>query len=226
MTLRRLGRVVHDPLDATRRDLKTLPWADGLKAPLSRYRAQQPTAQDLGRVDAYQVGPLEMLETPHVRVRALEGELAHMFATLMATLEATLDADSARKVAYAAGRTHGARRLGTFLAGQGLPGGPRTMAMWQDTAHASAGARHTSALFVHYDDELVEVVRTEDSFGAHTGEESATTMAFFDGFMDGYKVMDPLLSHVEELTRERSDGVVEFIHRFWYLPEASTAKRL
>ena len=92
------------------------------------------------------------------------------------------------------------------------------MAAWQDTSHSSAGARHASALFVHYDQELVEVVRTEDSFGMHTGDEPPNVTAFFDGMIDGYHAADPALSCVEELVRERNDGSIEFVHRFWYLP--------
>jgi hypothetical protein len=92
------------------------------------------------------------------------------------------------------------------------------MGLWQDTAHSSAGARHTAALFARYDDELVEVVRTEDSLGTSIGNEPAVTMAFLDGLVDAYKAVAPQLSHVEELVRERPDGGPEFVHRFWFLP--------
>jgi hypothetical protein len=109
-------------------------------------------------------------------------------------------------------------RLGTFLSAQGLPGGVESMAMWQDTAHASAGAQHTTALFARYDDEVIEVTRTEDSFGS-VGQQSPATKAYFDGFIDGYQSVDPQLSHVEELWRERLDGQTEFVARFWYLPK-------
>ena len=51
------------------------------------------------------------------------------------------------------------------------------MAAWQDTSHSSAGARHASGLFVRHDAELVEVVRTEDSFGMHTGEAVVQTIS-------------------------------------------------
>jgi hypothetical protein len=88
------------------------------------------------------------------------------------------------------------------------------MVMWQDTAHASAGARHTSALFARYDDEVVEVTRTEDSFGS-VGQQPPATTAYFDG----YQSVDPQLSHVEELWRERPDGKTEFVPRFWYRPK-------
>ena len=93
------------------------------------------------------------------------------------------------------------------------------MAAWQDTSHSSAGSRHASALFVRHDAELVEVVRTEDSFGMHTGEEPANAKAFIDGLIDGYHEADPSLSYVEELVRERPNGNLEFVHRFWYLPK-------
>jgi len=53
----------------------------------------------------------------------------------------------------------------------------------------------------------------------HTGHEPPNVTAFFDGMMDGYKKADPLLSHVEEMVRERLDGTTEFVHRFWYLPQ-------
>jgi len=69
-----------------------------------------------------------MLENPHLKVRALENELAHMFRNFLVTLEQTLDQEGARKVAYTAGLAHGKRRLGTFLNGQGLPGGVESMA--------------------------------------------------------------------------------------------------
>jgi hypothetical protein len=160
-----------------------------------------------------------MLENPHLKVRALENELAHMFRNFLVSLEETLDEERARKVAYAAGLAHGKRRLGTFLSGQGLPRGVESMAMWQDTAHASAGARHTTALFARYDDEVIEVTRTEDSFGS-VGQQSPATMAYCDGFIDGYQSVDPQLSHVEELWRERPDGRTEFVARFWYLPKS------
>lgn len=217
MPVSRLGRVSQDPLDTSERDMKTLPWADATRQALARYREQQPSAEELAKVEAYRLTPAEMFANPHLRVRALENELAHMFRNFLTALDQTLAAESAYKVAYAAGVGHGTRRLGTFLS-QGLPGGTESMAMWQDTAHSSAGARHTSALFARYDGELVEVVRREDSFGS-TGDQSATTQAYFDGFIDGYKQTDPGLSDVQELSREGADGSVEFVHRFWYRAE-------
>ena len=111
-----------------------------------------------------------------------------------------------------------ATALARYRQRQALPGGPESMARWQDTAHASAGARHTSALFARYDHEMVEVTRTEDSFGA-VGEHSPTTQAYFDGFIDGYKTVDPRLSHAEEFRRERPDGATEYVVRFRYTPE-------
>jgi hypothetical protein len=219
MPVHRFGLVTQDPPDVAARQLRTLPWADETAKALARYREQQPTAEELGRVDAYQTTPVEMLENPHLKVRALENELAQMFRNFLVSLEQTLDEEGARKVAYAAGLAHGKRRLGTFLSGQGLPGGVESMVMWQDTAHASAGARHTSALFARYDDEVVEVTRTEDSFGS-VGQQPPATTAYFDGFIDGYQSVDPRLSHVEELWRERPDGRTEFVARFWYRPES------
>ncbi len=129
----------------------------------------------------------------------------------------TVDAPTARAICYAAGLAHGKRRLGTFLAGCGSAGGVKAMAAWQDTSHSSAGARHSTALFARHDSELVEVVRTEDSFGMHTGDVPPNVTAFFDGLIDGYHLADPLLSCVGELVRERPDGTLEFVHRFWYL---------
>jgi hypothetical protein len=218
MPVHRFGLVSQDPPDTAARQLTTLAWADATAEALARYREEQPAPEDLERVDAYQTTPVEMLENPHLKVRALENELAHMFRNFLVSLEQTLDADSARKVAYAAGLAHGKRRLGTFLRGQKLPGGVASMAMWQDTAHASAGARHTSALFARYDDEVIEVTRTEDSFGS-VGQQSPATMAYFDGFIDGYQSVDPQLSRVDELWRERPDGKTEFVARFWYRPK-------
>ena len=224
MSLHRYGLVSEDPSDTAGRALTTLPWAEEATAALARYRAEQPSPAELARVDAYQTTPTEMLGNPHLKVRAIENELAHMFRNFLVSLEQNLDAESARKVAYAAGLAHGKRRLGTFLSGQGLQSGAETMAMWQDTAHASAGARHTSALFARYDREVVEVVRTEDSFGS-VGLQSTTTAAYFDGFIDGYKSIDPQLSHVDELRRKRPDGTTEFVARFWYLPEHQPESR-
>jgi hypothetical protein len=219
MTLRRLGRVSHDPLDTTKRNLKPLPWAQTTRAALTRYREQQPSPEDLARVAGCQVTPLEFLENPHLRDWALANEVVWMFGNLMTTLEQTLDAETARKVAYAAGLTHGKRWLGTFLSGQGLSGGAKAMAMWNDTGHSSAGPRTMAGLFARYDEELVEVVRTEDAFNVHTSKESAVAMAFFDGLVDGYKAADPKLSYVEEMVRERPGGGVDFVLRYWYLPE-------
>jgi hypothetical protein len=216
MPLDRLGRVTQSPSEKFHEDLRYLPWAETGREALSKYRAQQPSAEQLAKVDAYALSPLEYFESPHLRVRSLENELAHMYGTWLQAIEQTLDAETARKVAYAAGLIHGTRRLGAFRKALSLPSGTRTMAMWQDTAHASAGSKHTSALWVRYDDELVEVVRTEDSFAAHSGKESDAQKAFFDGFIDGYKAADPSLSRVEEMTRERADGRVEYVHRFWY----------
>lgn len=218
MAVHRRGLVADDPPDSSERQLSTLPWAASAATALTHYRQQQPTAEDLARVDACQTTPMEMLRNPQLKVRAIENELALLLRTFIASLGDTLDEDSACQVAYAAGLAHGTRRLRTFLHGQTLPGGPESMARWQDTAHASAGARHTSALFARYDHELVEVTRTEDSFGS-VGEQSPTIQAFFDGFIDGYKAVDPRLSHVEEFRRERSDGEQEFVVRFWYSPE-------
>jgi hypothetical protein len=223
METNRYGLVDQDPSDTTRRDLTTLPWAEETAQALTHYRAAQPSPAELARVDAYETTPAEMLANPHLKVRAIENELAHMFGNFLISLETTLDEESATKVAYAAGLAHGKRRLSTFLAGQGLSGGVKAMAMWQDTAHASAGARHTSALFARYDDELVEVVRTEDSFGS-VGQQSPSTKAYFDGFVEGYHAVDPQLSGVDELWRTRPDGATEFVARFWYLPQTSNEK--
>ncbi len=218
MAVHRLGLITGDLPDSSERTLSTLPWAASAATALTEYHRQQPGAEDLARVDACQTTPVEMLHNPHLKVRAIENELAHLLRTFIVSLENTLDEDSACRVAYAAGLAHGIRRLRTFLHGQTLPGGPESMARWQDTAHASAGARHTSALFARYDHEVVEVTRTEDSFGS-VGEQSPTIQAFFDGFIDGYKTVDPRLSHVEEFRRERPDGEQEFVVRFWYSPE-------
>ncbi len=62
------------------------------------------------------------------------------------------------------------------------------------------------------------MTRTEDSFGS-VGEQSPPTQAYFDGFIDGYKTVDPRLSHAEEFRRERPDGTTEFVVRFRYTPE-------
>lgn len=35
-----------------------------------------------------------------------------------------------------------------------------------------------------------------------------------------YQTVDPRLSHVDELWRERPDGTTEFVARFWYLPKS------
>lgn len=220
MPFTRLGRVQQDSADARARDLKTLPWADGAQAAVERYRRAQPTAADLARVDNYEVPAQEYFENVHLRVRALENASGFMFRNFISTLEGQLAEEDACKVAYAAGLSHGTHRMGKFMEGHKEPGGPRSMAMLQDFGHSSAGPRHATALFARYDDELVEVARTEDSYGAHTGTESEVTKAFFDGFADGYMATDPGLSRVEELTRERPDGKTEFVHRFWYSPQA------
>jgi hypothetical protein len=210
--------VANDSPDTVGDDLTMLSWAAETEQALARYRQELPSPDALSRVDSYQVTPSEMLANPHLRIRAIETELAHLFRNFVATLEQTLDEPQACKVAYAAGLAHGKRRLSTFLDGQSLQGGPKTMAMWQDTAHSSAGPRHTSALVARYDNHVVEVSRTEDSFGS-VGEQSPAMVAYFDGFADGYTEIDPQLSYVEELVRKRSDGRSEFVTRFWYEQE-------
>ncbi|MFR9803740.1 hypothetical protein ACL02T_15745 [Pseudonocardia sp. RS010] len=203
------------------RCLRTLSWAERANTALERYRDRQPAAHELARVAHYRATPLEFLENPHLRVQALENELAHSFDLMWSALEETLDVETACRVSYSAGLLHGKRRLGTFLAGLESSGGAESMAMWQDTAHASAGPRHTTALFARYDHELVEVARTDDSFGTTGKAQSPVRAAFFDGFIDGYKAVDPALREVEEMTRTSADGTVETVHRFWYYPEGS-----
>lgn len=220
MTLYRLGLVSEEPSSIEGRTMKTLPWAEEAGAALVRYREEQPSPADLERVDTYQTTPTEMLRNPHLKVRAIENELTHMFRNFVGTIAQILDAETAAKVAYAAGLAHGKRRLSTFFAGQGLTGGVEAMAKWQDSAHAAAGARHTTALFAHYDHEIIEVVRTEDSFGA-SDQQSPVVNSYFAGFIDGYKSIDPKLSHVEEFWRKRADGVTEFVARFHYLADDS-----
>ena len=216
MPLHRLGRVTEDPVDSNKRDMKMLPWAQqGIEA-LAQYRSEQPNVEDIARARTYAMSPVDYLRNPHFRVRTLEDELGNMFRTWLVAVENSTDTETAKKIAYTAGLAHGTRRLGTFIKDLGLPGGAKTMAMRQDTAHAASGVRHTSALWAKYDDDLVEVVRTEDSFGAHTGKESEVQVAFFDGFIDGYIAADPQRIRVEELTRERADGRLEFVHRFWF----------
>ena len=216
MPLTRRGWVDDPDAELGARDWRTLPWVADTEAALERDRGRHPSADDLRRIDAYRVAPAEYLDNPHFRMRMLESELAHMLRTWLGALTEVLDEETACKVAHAVGMTHGKRRLGTFLKGQGLPGGAESMAMWQDTAHAGAGVKHTSALFARYDDELVEVRRTEDSFGSHEGKPPPASDAFFDGFVDGYMTTDPKLASVEELKRRLPDGGVEFIHRFRY----------
>ena len=215
MPLIRHGRVKADPVDTAKRQMKTLPWAD--KTALAKYREAQPSAADLALVDRFQKTPLDFLGNPYLRIRMLENELAQWPRTWIAAAEQTVDAATAVKIAYAAGFAHGKRRFGTFLKGRGSSGGVEAMVAWQDTSHSSAGSRHASALFARYDDELVEVVRTEDSFGMHTGDEPAGAKAFVDGLIDGYHAVDPTLTRVEELVRERANGGLEFVHRFWFL---------
>jgi hypothetical protein len=60
-------------------------------------------------------------------------------------------------------------------------------------------------------DTTIEVAGTEDSFGS-VGQQSPATVAY----LDGYQSVDPQLSHVDELWRERPDGKTEFVVRFWY----------
>jgi hypothetical protein len=216
MPLRRLGLVDAETSATGQKDLKFLPWKDEMSVALDSNVRQQPSAEDLARVENYQVSPLEYLQNPHMRIKALESEMALMFGTWMKAIGELLEEEIACKVAYTVGLNHGRRRLTTFREGQGLPPGPKTMAMWQDTGHSSAGMKHTSALFAAYNENLVEIARTEDSFGAHTGEEQATMKAFFDGFIDGYQAADPDLKAVQELTRRLPDGRLEFVHRFWY----------
>jgi hypothetical protein len=216
MPLNRRGMIEQEDADVACRNLKPLPWAAETQEALARYQAEQPSAEELRKVEAYEFAPEDYFERPHLRVKSLESQLAHMFRTWLQAVEANLPEQDACKVAYAAGLSHGSRRLSTFLKREDLPQGTEMMAMFQDTAHASAGARHASALFARYDDELVEISRTEDSFGAHGGEESPGLRAFFDGFIDGYQQADPALTSVEEMTRKLPNGKVRFIHRFWY----------
>ena len=216
MPLTRLGLVDHDDASVASRDLKRLPWAAEAELALARYQDEQPSAEDLRKLEAYELAPLDYFERPHLRVKSLESQLTHMIRTWLQAAEAVLPEADACNVAYAAGLSHGSRRLSTFLNRQDLPGGTEMMAMFQDTAHASAGVRHVSALFARYDDELVEVSRTEDSFGAYGGLESPGFKAFFDGIIDGYKKADPRLSSAEEMTQELPNGQIEYVHRFWY----------
>jgi hypothetical protein len=217
MPLRRLGLVTDEESSTGQENMEFLPWKDTLEEKLTLYLDQQPSKDDLARVEAYQVAPMDFFDNPHLRIKSLESEMAHMFKAWMGAVESVLDEESACKVAYAVGRTHGKRRLTTFRNGQGLPPGSKTMAMWQDTGHSCAGTKHTSALFARYNDNVVEISRTEDSFGAHTGKDPEAMKAFFDGFIDGYQDADPELRSVEELTRKLPDGRLEFVHRFWYI---------
>jgi hypothetical protein len=216
MPLRRLGLVDAGQAATGQTDLEFLPWKGAMSDALARYVEQQPSAEDLARVGACQVSPLEYLENPHLTIKALESEKTLMFLDCMKAIGELLDEETACKVAYKVGLNYGKRRLTTFREGQGLPPGSKTMAMYQDTGHASAGMKQTSALFAKFNDSLVEISRTEDPFDAHTGEEKATMKAFFDGFIDGYMEADPALRSVEELMRTLSDGRLEFVHRFWY----------
>ena len=59
--IRCFGLVSQDPTDLSGHVLAPLPWAEETKAPLARYRDEQPSAEDLSRVDLYQVTPAEML---------------------------------------------------------------------------------------------------------------------------------------------------------------------
>lgn len=213
MPLIRLGKM-QDPLDTSKRNMKRLPWADD--AALQRFREHLPSPEVLEAIDTFRATPIEFLEHPYYRVRVLENELGHALKTWMGAIEATVDASTAKQIAYRAGVSHGSRRLRTFYEGSGKAGGVEAMAQWQDTSHSSAGPRHASALFTRYDDELIEVVRTEDSFHMHNDVEPPLARAFIDGLIDGYHQVDPGLVKVEELVRERPDGGLEFVHRFWY----------
>jgi hypothetical protein len=216
MPLRRLGLVDADQAATGQTDLEFLPWKGAVSDALARYVEQQPSAKDLARVEANQVSPLEYLENPHLTIKSIESEKTRMFGDWMKAIGEMLDEETAGKVAYKAGLNYGKRRLTTYCEGQGLPPGPKTMAMYQDAGHASAGMKQTSALFAKFNDSLVEISRTEDPFDAHTRKEQASMTAFFDGFIAGYMEADPALRSVEELMRTLPDGRIEFIHRFWY----------
>jgi hypothetical protein len=203
-----------DTLDTSKRNMRRLPWADD--AALAHFRESLPSDEEFAKVDKFQMTPPECLEKPYYRTRMLENELGQALRTWMDAIEGVVDPETAVKIAYHAGVAHGSRRLSTFYKGIGSMGGVETMARWQDTSHSSAGPRHSSALFAHYDDELVEVVRTEDSFKMHSGVESPLAKAFMDGLIDGYHKVDPALTKVEEFVRDRPDGGIEFVHRFWY----------
>lgn len=220
MALTRLGHVEYNGADEAAAGFKALPWVDELTVALLAYREAQPTADDLARVNKYEVSPLEYFQNPHMSVRMLENEAGHMFRNMIAQMDEHLDKETARKVAYEAGLAYGKRRMSSFMNGQKFDAGPEAMARMQDTGHSAAGPRHATALFAHYNDQLVEVMRTEDSYGAYTGQESLATTAFFDGVVDGYMAIDPKLTRVEELHRGRPDGRVEFVHRFWYTRQA------
>src|SRR4051794_24867973 len=77
MPLNRLGRASTE--DPGSHQLTDLPWAESTAVALDRYRDQLPSADERARVAEYRMTPREFLENPHLRVEALENELAHSF---------------------------------------------------------------------------------------------------------------------------------------------------
>lgn len=213
---RKLGRVGKDPLDKSKRNMKSLPWREEMEPAYEAYKAEQPSQEEIEKVRDYAIAPIEIFKNPHLRVKSVELELAHLYRAAIGAIIDLLDEDTACKVAYEFGKRHGARRLSTFYKGHNLSGGVEAMAMWQDYAHATVGPMHTSALFADYDHEMVEVSRTENSFGSAVGVTSPVEVAFASGFSQGYKSVDPSLSYIEELIFDRPDGTVEYVHRFWF----------
>lgn len=195
-------------------ELIHLPWADLTQ--LRAFRDRQPDEALLARVDTVVATPPEFLENPLLTIRALENSLAQMLQNWMGAAAELLDPEMGCALSHAAGVAHGRRVLGTYLSENGLSGGARAMAGWQDTSHAMRGPRHASALFARYSDKYVEIVRTDDSMKSMAADRPAILQAFLDGVIVGYQQADPSLLKVEELLRENAAGETEYVHIYTF----------
>jgi hypothetical protein len=142
---------------------------------------------------------IDELTVDHI-VYGLSRQIENNFQTFYGVAEELVGEEKALEIAFEIGKRYGGGGYSKLLKalGRGDRGDSRTMALYQDLAHAIRGPKHTAALYAEYDDERCVVKRSCCIYyDENQPENGKYTGAFERGCFEGYKAADANLRSVE-----------------------------